>query len=125
MKKHDEEGLGDRTYSDVEGKFRDWHENRPPPAPRRWSFDSPEPLLSESTARLVFTGIGVGLGLLLLLLAALSFWTASFWFGIGRGGAGVGWALTGIFLVVAGLGASIGSWNHNFRVANRTPETHH
>ncbi len=125
MKRHDEEGLGDRTYSDVQGKFRDWHENRPPPPRRRWSFSSPEPVVSEATARLIFTGIGVGLGLGLLLLAALSFWNASFWFGIQRGGPGVGWTLTGVFLTIAGLGASVATWNHNFRVTTRPPEAHH
>jgi hypothetical protein len=37
----------------------------------------------------------------------------------------VGWTLTGVFLTIAGLGASVATWNHNFRVTTRPPEAHH
>jgi hypothetical protein len=63
--------------------------------------------------------IGIGIGVVLLALAAYAFYSASYWGSYGRDGAQVGYALTGFFLLVAGLGGIVATWNHNFRVLTR------
>lgn len=78
-------------------------------------------------SKIVLTAIGMGIGLTLLVLAAVSFWVSAWWWGYDRSGAGTGYAIVGFFLIVAGLGATIGTWNHLFRVLdpNRAPAAHH
>jgi len=76
-------------------------------------------------SRLVFTAIGVGIGFVLLLLAVYAFFTASYWSGFGRDGAAVGYTLVGVFLLIAGGGGIIATWNHNFRVLVRPTSNHH
>jgi hypothetical protein len=75
-------------------------------------------------SRLVFSAIGIGAGVILLLLAAYAFYTASYWAGFGRDGAAVGYVLVGFFLLIAGGGGIIATYNHNFRVLVRPPEHH-
>jgi hypothetical protein len=65
-------------------------------------------------------GIGAAVGLALLALAGLSLRAAVEWSGIARSGASTGYTLVAIFLLIAGLGCIVSSWNHNFRASNRS-----
>ncbi|HEX8831983.1 MAG TPA: hypothetical protein VF705_12495, partial [Longimicrobium sp.] len=69
-------------------------------------------------------GVGVGTGALLLGLAAIAYYASTTWAGIDRSGSALAYALVGIFLTIAGLGASLGTLNHIFRVL-RAPGGHH
>ena len=68
----------------------------------------------------VFAAIGIGIGVVLLGLSAYAFSTASYWAGFARDGAAVGYTLVGVFLLIAGAGGIIATWNHNFRVLTRS-----
>lgn len=69
-------------------------------------------------SKMVLMAIGGGIGVVLLALAALSFVNAGQWADIARDGAGVGYGLVGFFLVIAGLGGILATFNHLFRAAN-------
>ena len=75
--------------------------------------------------RTVAAAIGIGIGAILLLLAIFAFVTAANWGGIGQDGAAVGYTLVGFFLTIAGVGGILATYNHNFRVLNRTGGQHH
>lgn len=81
-------------------------------------------MLSPAASKLLFTAIGVGIGLVLLTLSAISFYAARTWIDIARDGASVGYGLVGFFLLIAGFGAILASWNHNYRAASRPPQHH-
>lgn len=70
-------------------------------------------------SKIVVMAVGAGTGLILLALAVLSFVTASRWSDALREGAAVGYVVVGVFLAAAGLAAIIGTWNHNYRAAQR------
>lgn len=112
----------DPTYQDVERRFDSYEANRPPPERRR--YVAGRPFVTEGVLCAIFTAVGVGTGLLLLGLAAVSFYAASTWEGIARNGAAVGYNVTGFFLTIAGLGAIVATWNHNYRVPDRPPAHH-
>ncbi len=117
------------TYGDVSDRYDEWVEiekNRP--APPRVRSDKPyvhQPYESSDMGRTVFAAIGIGIGLVLLVLAVLAFLTAGRWADFGRDSAVVGWSVVGVFLLIAGFGAIISTWNHNFRVLTRTGGSHH
>jgi hypothetical protein len=75
--------------------------------------------------RTVFAAIGMGIGAILLLLAVYAFVTAAGWGALGQDGAAVGYTLVGFFLTLAGVGGILSTYNHNFRVLNRTGGGHH
>ncbi|MGH7458223.1 MAG: hypothetical protein ACREKN_03950 [Longimicrobiaceae bacterium] len=65
--------------------------------------------------------VGAALGGVLIALAGVSFWVAAGWAGHARGGAVVGYATVGVFLLAAGISAVAGGWNHTFRVLKKPP----
>jgi hypothetical protein len=79
----------------------------------------------DDMGKTVFAGIGFGIGGLLLLLAVWAFVVAAKWFGLEREGAGVGYTLVGLFLVLSGAGGILATWNHNFRVLAGTGARSH
>src|SRR5690554_307777 len=98
----------ERTFDTIRDRYDNWAVNRPPrpvAAYEDWTPGGPEPQVSMS--KIVTTAIGVGIGVVLLILAGIAFWTASQWNDFGREPAFIGYALTGFFLVVAGLGGII------------------
>lgn len=113
------------TYGQIRDKFEEWEElqaNRPPTprvvAPRKPY--TPQPATGADMGK-AFAGIGFGIGAILLLLAVLAFVTAGQWGDYSRGGAAVGYAVVGLFLLVSGIGGIAATWNHHFRVL---PEAH-
>jgi hypothetical protein len=118
----------EHTYDDVRHKYDRWVDSeaaRPPRAHLR--RDNPHPAVrrgESDTSRLVFAAVGIGLGVVLLALAGYAFYTASYWAGFGRDGAQVGYIVVGVFLLVAGLGGIVATYNHNFRVLVRPPPPH-
>jgi hypothetical protein len=119
----------ENTYGGISRKYDEWREHeKGKPRPPRVRSDKPyvhQPYESSDMGKTVFAAIGIGIGLVLLLLSLLSFLNASRWSEFGRDGAVVGWSLVGVFLLVAGLGAIISTWNHNFRVLVNPPPRHH
>ncbi len=114
------------TYGRIRDKFEEWEDiqaHRPPPprlvAPPQ-SY-SPEPATGSEMGKALFSGIGFGTGILLLLLGGLAIANAAKWVGYVRDGAAVGYAVVGLFLLIAGIGGIAATWNHNFRVL---PEAH-
>jgi hypothetical protein len=118
----------ENTYGSVTRKYDDWREaEKDKPAPPRVRSNRPyvhQPYERADMGKTVFAAIGIGIGLVLLLLSLLSFLNANRWADFGRDSAVVGWSLVGFFLLVAGLGAVISTWNHNFRVLASEPARH-
>lgn len=116
------------TYREVSRKYDEWLEiEKGKPAPRRVRSNKPyvhQPEESSDVGKTIFSAIGIGIGLVLLVLAGLSFASAARWAEYGRESALVGWTLTGFFLLVAGFGAIISTWHHNFRVLAERPRPH-
>lgn len=126
MKKHTgSEG----TFGTVRGRYRDWFGGRDrgslPGRVIADDYDHPGAGAGGGEmSKMVLLAIGVGTGLALLALAALSFANAASWGDIARDGAAVGYAVVGLFLLIAGLGAIVSTWNHLFRAAAQ-PAGHH
>lgn len=120
---------GQQTFDTIRARYDTWATNRPPrpvAAYEDWTPHGPEP--EFSMGKMITTAIGVGIGVLLLILAALSFWNAARWSADGREPAAIGYAVTGCFLIVAGLGGLLATLNHNFRVLDpnrRLAHGHH
>lgn len=116
------------TYGQVRRQYDEWvesEENRPRrDRLRRVDSHVYLPPGSSDMSRTVFAAIGIGIGVVLLGLAGLAFRSASYWSDFGRDGAAVGYTLVGVFLVIAGAGGIIATWNHNFRVLTRTHSSH-
>lgn len=117
------------TFRTVRGRYQDWFGagDRGSLPGRTIADDDDDPRVGAGggeMSRTVLLAVGVGLGLALLALAALSFANAAEWGDIARDGAAVGYALVGVFLLIAGLGAIVATWNHLFRAAV-TPGGHH
>jgi hypothetical protein len=117
------------TYQGIADKYDEWLQiQKSKPAPARVRSSKPyvhERHQDSDMGRTVFAAIGIGIGLVLLLLSGLAFATAARWGSYELASAQVGWNLVGFFLLVAGLGAIISTWNHNFRVLVSPPEHHH
>ncbi|HEX6748397.1 MAG TPA: hypothetical protein VF092_13960 [Longimicrobium sp.] len=111
----------DRTGETVRARYRAWADANPRP---RGASAIGMPEVSEGALRMVALAAGMGIGLGLLALAATAFVAAQSWATIARGGAVVAYALTGIFLTIAGLGCIIAVLNHNFRVLAGPPAHH-
>lgn len=109
------DGHAGGTFSDIERKYEAWEKTAPAPRAMQPTY-SDQPETGGTMSRLILTAIGVGIGLLLLLFATLAFVEAADWAEVARDGAQVGWNAVGFFLTVAGLGAIVATWNHNFRV---------
>ena len=114
---------GDSTYKSVGDRFDSWSAANPRPKSRS-ALGIPDVNIPEGVIRTLALGAGLGIGLLLLVLAAIAYYASGTWFGIDRSGAGVAYLLVGLFLTVAGLGSSLGTLNHVFRVL-RAPGGHH
>jgi len=117
-----------KTYGSISKKFDAWtasEEARPErDRLRRVDVYSPPPQGSTEMSRMVAASIGIGIGVVLLALAAYAFYTASYWASFERDGAQVGYTLAGVFLLIAGVGGILATWNHNFRVLV-SPSEHH
>ncbi|HEY0037652.1 MAG TPA: hypothetical protein VGB66_13235 [Longimicrobium sp.] len=114
---------GESTYGSVRDRFSNWRADNPSPrSPSALGF--PDIGIPEGVVRTIALAVGVGTGALLLGLAAISYYAATTWGGIDRSGSALAYALVGVFLTIAGLGASLGTLNHIFRVL-RAPGGHH
>ena len=118
------------TYGGISRKFDQWTRNEKVRAPREHlrRVDPAIPYSPQGSSdmnRNVHAAIGFGIGALLILLAAYAFYTAGYWGSYGRTGASTGYTLVGVFLSIAGFGGIAATWNHNFRVLVRPPESHH
>ena len=118
----------EHTYNRVRRKYEEWIENEAdrPERDRLRRVDSYEPPAPRNTemSRMITSAIGIGLGVLLLALSAYAFYTAARWGDYARDGAQTGYALIGVFLLIAGIGGIFATWNHNFRVLTRRPQHH-
>ncbi len=97
----------------------------PPPRGKRAYSLAAESVLLSVTSRPVAILAGFGAGLTLLALALYAFSVATRWANVARDGAQVGYAIVGIFLTVAGIGALAATWNHNFRLPKQQASGHH
>ncbi|MDQ3389470.1 MAG: hypothetical protein M3483_08205 [Gemmatimonadota bacterium] len=117
------DGSGGHTFDTVRARYREWFGQEARPLPGRDAADGSEYWEREPSgdrkSRVVGMGIGATIGVALLALAGLSLRAAVEWSGIARGGASTGYALIAIFLVIAGLGCILSTWNHSFRASNR------
>lgn len=117
------------TYGRIADQYDEWVEIEAGKPVRSEPYPPPQPTATKSkrgtdVSRIIFAAIGIGIGVILLALAGYAFYTASTWAEIDRGGASVGYTLVGLFLVIAGLGGILATWNHNFRVLTRPPAHH-
>ncbi len=120
---------GDQTQKTVQARYQQWFGKGPRPLPGRAVHDGAEYWDEPETSggamsKMVLMGIGAVVGLILLALAGLSFANAGEWADAGRDGASFGYTLVGFFLTIAGLGALLATWNHNFRVVGGAPPHH-
>jgi hypothetical protein len=117
------------TYGRVREQYDEWVEmerDRPArPFVRSRRTSTPPETGGFEMGKTVFAAIGIGIGVVILVLAGLAFWSAASWSQFGRDGAVVGYALSGFFLTVSGLGAIIATWNHIFRVLARPGGAQH
>lgn len=116
------------TFDTVRNRYDRWEENAPPRGRAAGIASVLDNVsVSDDVVRMVGVAVGVGTGVLVLGLAALSFYTAWQWGEIHRDGAATGYTLVGFFLTVSGVGAVLGTLNHNFRVLdpNRKTAAHH
>ncbi|HEX8454514.1 MAG TPA: hypothetical protein VF647_20705 [Longimicrobium sp.] len=114
---------GESTYGTVKNRFDNWSADNPRPRSRS-ALGIPDIDIPEGVVRTLALAVGVGTGALLLALAAVAYFASGTWRDIDRSGAALAYLLVGIFLTIAGLGASLGTLNHVFRVA-RSPGGHH
>lgn len=114
------------THRDVSRKFDEFQEARPAaPVGKRAYSHGAETALLMVTSRPVALLLGFGVALVLLALAVYAFSAAAAWAGINRNGALVGYTIVGLFLIVAGVGGLLATWNHNFRIPKQPPPAHH
>lgn len=106
------EEAGD-TFRTVEGRYESWNDANPRP---RGRSALKVPVMSDAAEQMVGMAVGFGAGVLLLVLAAVAAVAANSWAQVERSGAVVGYSVVAFFLVLAGLGALIATWNHAFRV---------
>ena len=104
---------GDDTMNTVRGRYQDWNEANPRP---RGRSALRMPVMNEGIEKMVGVALGVGAGVVLLALCAVAVAAAASWAEVGRDGAVVAYAITALFLGMAGAGALVGTWNHLFRV---------
>ena len=114
---------GDSSYKTVSDRYDNWSAANPAPKSRS-ALGFPDINIPEGVIRAVALAVGVGIGTLLLVLAATAYYAAGTWSEIDRSGAALAYALVGLFLTIAGLGAALGTLNHIFRVL-RSPGGHH
>ncbi len=114
---------GESTYKTVRDRFSSWSADNPRPRSKS-ALGFPDIGIPEGVVRTLALAVGVGTGALLLGLAAIAYYASGTWAGIERSGAALAYLLVGIFLTIAGLGASLGTLNHIFRVL-RSPGGHH
>lgn len=110
----------EKTYGRIRKQYDAWvaGEAARPTRERLRRIDTYSPPTggSPEMSRTVHAAIGFGIGVVLLALAGYAFSTASFWGGFDRDGAQVGYTLAAFFLLLAGGGGILATWNHNFRV---------
>jgi len=114
---------GDSSYGSVKDRFDNWSAANPRPRSRS-ALGIPDIDIPEGVVRGIALAVGVGTGALLLALAAVAYYASGTWGDIERSGSALAYLLVGIFLTIAGLGASLGTLNHVFRVL-RSPGGHH
>ena len=112
----------ERTYGRIRDKYDEYVDIRAskPERPRPTREVEQRSYTPESGShdmgRTVFAAIGIGIGFLLLVLSGTAFYAASTWADVGRDGASTGYTIVGFFLLLAGVGGMIATWNHNYRV---------
>ncbi|MBD0319031.1 MAG: hypothetical protein ICV87_01760 [Gemmatimonadetes bacterium] len=114
---------GESSYKSVSDRFDSWSAANPRPKSKS-ALGFPEVNIPEGVVRTLALAVGLGVGALLLVLAATAYYASSTWGAVDRSGAALAYALVGLFLTIAGLGASLGTLNHIFRVL-RAPAAHH
>lgn len=114
---------GDSSYKSVSDRFDSWSAANPRPKSKS-ALGFPDVNIPEGVIRAIALAVGLGVGALLLVLAATAYYASATWSAIDRSGAGLAYALVGVFLTIAGLGAALGTLNHIFRVL-RSPGGHH
>lgn len=112
----------DDTFDTVEGRYQKWSEANPRP---RGPSALKVPVMSDAMEKTVGMALGFGAGVLLLALAAFTAVNAAQWGAIDRSGAKVAYAVTALFLTLAGLGALGATYNHVFRVMPGEAPDHH
>ncbi len=118
----------EKTYGKVRKQYDAWLAAETTPAReriRRIDTYSPPTGGSPEMSRTVHTAIGVGIGVLLLALSGYAFSRSGYWGGFDRDGAQVGYALAAFFLLIAGSGGILATYNHNFRVVPRAGHGSH
>ena len=107
----------ENTWDSIRARYRDYQTIA---RPRRaaWRPYSTSTQGGSGMDKTIALAAGIGTGLLLLVLAGVAFWAAAQWGAAARDGAVVGYTVTGICLLVAALGALLGTANHIFRVLN-------
>ena len=114
---------GESTYGSVKDRFDSWSAANPRPKSRS-ALGIPEIDIPEGVVRTFALAVGLGTGALLLGLAGIAYYASGTWAEVDRSGSALAYLLVGIFLTIAGLGASLGTLNHVFRVL-RAPGGHH
>ena len=118
----------ERTYGRIREKYDAWMQNEAerPERDRLRRVDHYEhvPQGSSEMSRLIPAVIGFGIAVLLLALAGYAFYTSGFYGDHVRDGAQTGYAVVGVFLLIAGIGGLFAVYNHNFRVLTRPPSHH-
>lgn len=112
----------DDTFGTVQGRYQKWSEANPR---RRGPSALKVPVMSDAAEKTVGMAVGFGMGALLLLLAALAAAAAASWARVDRSGAAVAYSITTFFLLLAGLGALVATYNHVFRVIPGDAPEHH
>jgi high-affinity nickel permease len=105
------------TFRTVEGRYQSFEEANPPQRSRRSALANVRiPVMSDAAEKTVGTALGFGLGALLLLLAVVCIAASRSWAGLERSGATVAYAIAAFFLLLAGVGGIVATFNHVFRV---------
>lgn len=112
----------DDTFHTVEGRYQKWNDANPR---TRGPSAIKVPEMSDALERTVGMAMGFGAGVLLLLLAAFTAFNAARWGEIDRSGAQVAYNIAAFFLLLAGIGAVVATYNHVFRVIPGDDPHHH
>lgn len=104
------------TFRTVEGRYQSFEEAHPKQHSRSAIANIRIPVLSDEAEKGVGTALGFGLGALLLLLCAVCVAASRSWAALDRSGAQLAYAIAAFFLLLAGLGGIVATYNHIFRV---------
>lgn len=120
MSKRDNE-----TFDTVRARHQGWSEANPRPRSRSALANVRIPEMSDQTEKAAGTVVGLGAVALLFLLAIVAIVAARSWYAIDRSGAGLGYAISAFFLLLASLGGIAAIANHLFKVIPGEAPHHH